>query len=68
MVYNDELEDIVNKHENTYHETCYVKSRHTLNQVKKLMIKILNLEIVILLKYQIGHKSKKLTRHHQDYG
>ena len=68
LVYNDELEDIVNKNENIYHETYYVKSRHTLNQVKKLMIKILNLKIVILLKYQIGQKSKKLARHHQDCG
>ena len=41
-VYIDKLDDKVNKYNNTYQLTL----------VKKLMIKILNLKLVILLKYQ----------------
>ena len=58
-VYIDKLDDIVNKYDstNTYHRTIKmksvaVKSRHILTLVKKLMMKILNLKLVILLEYQ----------------
>ena len=48
-VYNDKLDDIVNKHNNTYHRTIKmkpvdVKSNH-------LMIKNLNLKLVMLLEH-----------------
>ena len=56
-VYIDKLDDIVNKYNNTYHITIKMKPvdlkvTHILTLVKKLMIKILNLELVILLEYQ----------------
>ena len=54
-VYIDKLDDIVNKYNNTYHSTTKtnpadVKPRAY--KVKKLIIKILNLKLVILLEYQ----------------
>ena len=52
----DNLDDIVNKHNNVYHRTIKMKpldvKTHILTLVKKLIIKILNLKLVILLKYQ----------------
>ena len=53
----DELDNIVNKYNNTYHSTIKVKpvdvtSNTLLTLVKKLMMKILNLILVILLEYQ----------------
>ena len=54
-VYVDKLDDIVNKYKNTYH--CTIKMKPV--DVKpstyidiKLIIKILNLKLVILLEYQ----------------
>ena len=49
-VYIDKLDDIVNKYNNTYHSTIKMKPVDAL--VKKLIIKILNLKLVILLEYQ----------------
>ena len=54
-VYIDKLDDIVNKYNNTYHSTIKtnpddVKPRTY--KVKKLIIKIINLKLVILLEYQ----------------
>ena len=50
------LDDIVNKYNNTYHSTIKMKAvdlkSNTYIHVKKLIIKILNLKLVILLKYQ----------------
>ena len=55
MFYIDKLNDIVNKY-NTYRtiklKPVDVNQKHTLTLVKKLMIKILNLKLVILLEYQ----------------
>ena len=56
-MYIDKLDDIVNKYNNTYHRTIKMKpidvsQTHILTLVKKLMIKILNLKLVILLEYQ----------------
>ena len=56
-VYIDQLDYIVNKYNNTYHRTIKMKpvdvnQTHILNLVKKLIIKILNLKLVILLEYQ----------------
>ena len=53
----DELDNIVNKYNNTYHSTIKVKpvdvkSNTLLTLVKKLIMKILNLILVILLEYQ----------------
>ena len=52
--YIDKLDDIVNKYNNTYHSSIKmklvdVKSSKYITLVKKLMIKILNLKLVILL-------------------
>ena len=44
-VYIDKLDDIVNKYNNTYHT-------HILILVKKLMVKIRNSKLVILLEFQ----------------
>ena len=56
-VYIDKLDEIVNKYNNAYHRTIKmtpveVSQTHILILVKKLMIKILNLKLVILLEYQ----------------
>ena len=56
-VFIDKLDDIVNKCNNTYHSTIKmkpvnVKSSTILTLVKKVIIKILNLKLVILLEYQ----------------
>ena len=53
----DELYDIVHKYNNTYHSATKMKpadvqSRTYINSIKKLMMKILNLKLVILLEYQ----------------
>ena len=54
-VYIDKLDDIVNKYNNTYHSTIKtnpVDVKPRAYKVKKLIIKILNLKLVILLEYQ----------------
>ena len=56
-MYIDKLDDIVNKYNNTQHsiikkDSVDVKSNTYMTVVKKLMIKILNLKLVILLEYQ----------------
>ena len=59
-VYIDKLADIVNKYDNTYHisikmKPVYVKLNtyiDLLTILKKLMMKILNLKLMILLEYQ----------------
>ena len=54
-VYIDKLDDIVNKYNNTYHSTTKtnpVDVKPRAYKVKKLIIKILNLKLVILLEYQ----------------
>ena len=56
-MYIDKLDDIVNKYNNKYHSKTKmkpidVKSKHILTLVKKLITKILNLKLVILLEYQ----------------
>ena len=48
------MDDIVNKYNNTYHSTIKIKhpnQTHTSTLSKKLMIKILNLKLRILLEY-----------------
>ena len=56
-VYLDKLNDIVNKCNDTYHGTIKmkpvdIKLNTYIELVKKLVIKILNLKMVILLEYQ----------------
>ena len=56
-VYFDKLNDIVNKCNDTYHGTIKmkpvdIKLNTYIELVKKLVIKILNLKMVILLEYQ----------------
>ena len=56
-MYNDKLDDVVNKYNNTYNQTIKmkladVKSMQILILVTKIMKKILNLKLVILLEYQ----------------
>ena len=55
-VYIDKLDDILNKYNGTYHSTIkwnlLMKNQtHILNLVKKLMIKILNFELITILKF-----------------
>ena len=52
-VYIDKLDGIVNEHNNTYHRTINMKPAdvrviHILTLKKKLMIKLLNLNLVIM--------------------
>ena len=56
-VYIDKLDDIVDEYNNTYHTTIKmkpigVKDNTYIVLVKKLIIKILNLKLVIMLEYQ----------------
>ena len=56
-VYIDTLDDIVNKYNDTYHNTIKMKplmsnQTHIFTLVKKLIIKIFNLKLGILLEYQ----------------
>ena len=56
-VYIDKLDDIVKKYNNKYHRAIKMKPvdlkwRIYIHSNKKLMIKILNLKLVILLEYQ----------------
>ena len=50
-VYIDKLDEIVNKYNNAYHRTTKMNI-HILNLMKKVMTKILNLKLVIMLEYQ----------------
>ena len=52
-VYNDNLDDILNKYNNAYHSTikmkpASLKAIHILTLVKKVMTKTLNLKLVIM--------------------
>ena len=49
-VSNDKLDDIVNKHNNTYHRTIKMKPVYVKSY--NLIIKNLNLKLVILLEHQ----------------
>ena len=56
-VYIDKLDNVVNKYNNTYHSTIKmksvdVKSNTYSDSSEKLIIKILNLKLMILLEYQ----------------
>ena len=56
IVYIDKLDDIANKYNNTCHrkikkKSVDVESKAYINPIKKIIMKILNLELVILLKY-----------------
>ena len=56
-VYIDILDDIVNEHSNTYHSTIKMKpydviSSSYINSSKEINDEVLNLKLVILLKYQ----------------
>ena len=56
-VYIDKLNAMVNKHNNTYHSTIKMKpidvhDNSILILIKKLIIKILNLKLVIMLEFQ----------------
>ena len=51
------LDDTINKHNDTYHSATKmkavdVKSNTYINPSKKIMMKILNLKLVMFLKYQ----------------
>ena len=53
----DKLDDIVNKYSNTYQSTIKLNllmqnQAHILTRVKKLMMKIVNQKLVVLLEYQ----------------
>ena len=51
--YIDKLDDIVNKYKNTYHNTIKMKTIDVKpNTWKKLITKIQNLKLVMLLEYQ----------------
>ena len=57
VVYIDKLDDIVNEYNNTYHRKIKmkpfdIKSSTYVNSSKKLMMKVLNLKLMILLEYQ----------------
>ena len=56
-VYIDKLDDIVNKYNNIYYKTIKMKpvdvnSSQVLTLIKKIIKKLLNLKLVIMLKYQ----------------
>ena len=56
-MYIDKLDDTINKYNNSYYSTIKLKpidvnQAHILTLVKKVMAKILNLKLVILLEYQ----------------
>ena len=53
----DKLDDIMNKYSNTYQSTIKLNllmqnQAHILTRVKKLMMKIVNQKLVVLLEYQ----------------
>ena len=55
-MYNDKLYEVVKKYNNKYHRTIKIKSDNEkssiLTLIKKIIRKILNLKLVITLKYQ----------------
>ena len=51
-VYIDKLHDIVNKQDNTKLNPLMLNQSHILSLVNKLIIKILNFKLVILVEYQ----------------
>ena len=55
-MYIDELDDIVNKYNNTYHRTIIIKLVEVKPNIyidfnKKIIKKLLNLKLVIMLEY-----------------
>ena len=68
-VYIDILDDIANKYNNTYHTKIQMKpvddkDNTYIDFLKKLMIKILNLKLVIIEKFQ-NTKTSLLNDTHQ---
>ena len=55
-VYIDKFDDIVNEYNDPYHRTTkmklIVKDNTYIDYIKRLMIKILNLKLLIMLEYQ----------------
>ena len=56
-VYIHKLDDIMNKYNNTYHrkmkmKSVDVKSNNYIDLIKKIIRKVLNLKLVIMLEYQ----------------
>ena len=56
-VYIHKLDDIMNKYNNTYHrkmkmKSVDVKSNNYIDLIKKIIRKVLNLKLVIILEYQ----------------
>ena len=57
-MYNDKLYEVVKKYNNKYHRTIKIKSDNEKSSMyidfnKKIIRKVLNLELVVTLKYQI---------------
>ena len=58
-VYNDKLDNIVNKYSNTYHSTIKMKPVDVKSNTyidKKIIKKILNLKLMIMLEHRIIKK------------
>ena len=56
-MYNDKLYEVVKKYNNKYHRTIKIKSDNEKSSMyidfnKKIIRKVLNLELVVTLKYQ----------------
>ena len=56
-MYIDKLDNIVNEYNNKYYKTIKMKSIEVrdntyIDSIKKIMIKIVNLKLVIMLEYQ----------------
>ena len=56
-MYIDKLDDIVNEYNNKYYRTIKMKPIEVrdntyIDSIKKIMIKIVNLKLVIMLEYQ----------------
>ena len=56
-MYIDKLDDIVNEYNNKYYRTnkmkpIEVRDNTYIDSIKKIMIKIVNLKLVIMLEYQ----------------
>ena len=59
-VYNDNLYDMGGKYNNTYHSAIKmkpvdVKSRTYINSIKKILMKVLNSKLMIMLKYKYNY-------------
>ena len=56
-MYIDKLDNIVNEYNNKYYKTIKMKSTEVrdntyIDSIKKIMIKIVNVKLVIMLEYQ----------------